>query len=114
MSRCQKAYKRYGIITILSVIKMVSWGFAIKKGAIIFLWTIVWGIIGGIIGAALGGTAFIGILMNPAGVTPESILGAFLGMMAGVLIGSIITSILVFATILKITMESTLEEAKKP
>jgi hypothetical protein len=117
MSRCQKAYKRYGIITILSVIRMVSWGFAFKKGFIIFLWSIVWIIIGTVIGAVIGGAALFGTLMSEMSkATPDFgvIMGGFVLAMVGFAIGGIISTILVYATILKITMETTLEEAKKP
>jgi hypothetical protein len=90
---------------------MVSWGFAIKKGFIMFLWCIVWGIIGSIIAAVISGGSLFTFLMNP---TAEGATLSLIGIMAGVLIGSLFSSILVFATIFKITMESTLEEAKKP
>jgi len=117
MSRCQKAYKRYGTTTILLVIKMVSWGFAFKKGFIIFLWSIVWIIVGTVIGSIIGGAGFFGALMSEMGKTTPNwgnVMAGFVLAMVGFAIGGIITTILVYATILKITMESTLEEAKKP
>jgi hypothetical protein len=96
---------------------MVSWGFAFKKGFIMFLWSIVWIIIGTIIGAVIGGAALFGTLMSEMSkTTPDFgvIMGGFVLAMVGFAIGGIISTILVYATILKITMETTLEEAKKP
>jgi len=91
---------------------MVSWGFAFKKGFIIFLWSIVWGIIGGIITMVIGGSSIVLILTNPS--NSNAWIGGLALMVIGSLIGSLIAAVLVFATILKITMESTLEEARKP
>jgi hypothetical protein len=92
---------------------MVSWGFAFKKGLIIFLWTIVWGIIGSVIGFVLGGTALFAIMTNPP-ADVGGLLMAMIGIMGAFGVGSLITIILAYATIVKITMESTLEEARKP
>lgn len=113
LSQCEKAYKRYGTKTISLVIKMVSWGFAIKKGVIVFLWTIVWGIVGAVIGMVLGGAAIFGIISNPPADT-SGLLMALIAIMGAFSIGSLVTIILSYATIVKITMESTLEEARKP
>jgi len=105
------------MISMPLVIKMVSWGFAFKKGFIIFLWSIVWIIVGSIIGSIIGGAALLGTLMTEMAKTEPNfgnIMAGFGLAMVGFAIGGIISTILVYATILKITMESTLEEAKKP
>jgi len=89
---------------------MVSWGTAFKKGAIIFLWGIVWTIIYLVffgIAAVLGFAMFIGTQ------TLSEALTVAIGGFVVVVIGTIIYAILMLATIVKITMESTLEEAKK-
>lgn len=49
-----------------------------------------------------------------AAITTGDFTTGFLGIFGGVLIGVLITTIFLYATIVKITMESTLEEAKKP
>lgn len=107
LSQCEKAYKRYGTKTISLVIKMVSWGFAFKKGAIIWLWSIVWSILGGIIAIAISGGSLFVFFTNP---TTTTLAASMLGILGGILIGSLVTTIFMYATIVKITMESTLEE----
>ena len=90
---------------------MVSWGFAFKKGAIIFLWNILWTIVFMVfVGIGMGVGLFAVILAD----NPMQALGGAIGGMVIVVIGGIIYQILTYATIFKITMESTLEEAKKP
>ncbi|MFQ6064455.1 MAG: hypothetical protein ACE5L6_03165 [Candidatus Bathyarchaeia archaeon] len=92
---------------------MTEWGFAFKKGFIIFLWSIVWGIVGGIIGAILSGGALFAVITNPAAITdPTAMAGAMMGIFAGVLIGSLIASIGVFASMVKIITEAA-EELRK-
>jgi hypothetical protein len=92
--------------------KMVSWGFAFKKGFFIFLWCIVWGIIGGIIVLVIGGFSLLSLFTgNVNTITTSQVVNAFVGMMAGAIVGSIISTIGMFATIVKITLES-VEEKK--
>ncbi|MFQ5758390.1 MAG: hypothetical protein ACE5IF_01785 [Candidatus Bathyarchaeia archaeon] len=94
---------------------MVSWSFAFKKGAIIFLWSIVWGIIGGIISMIIGFAGMMGMLGAIATGDPAQILTAFMGAMgaviAGAVIGGIITWIGIFATLVKKIVE-TVQELK--
>jgi hypothetical protein len=92
---------------------MVSWGFAFKKGAIIFLWSIVWGIIGGVIFLIIGGAGWFGaigaIIADPTDISP--IMGAMGLMIAGGVIGGIISGIGMYATMVKIIVE-TVQELK--
>jgi len=95
---------------------MVSWGFAFKKGAIIFLWSIVWGIIGGVIFLLISGAAWLGAIgaimadpTNPANIS--AIWGAMGLMIAGSVIGGIISSIGLYATLVKKIVE-TVQELK--
>ncbi len=82
---------------------MVSWGYAFKRGAIIWLWTILWGIIGGIIALAISGGSILAYLSNPsAGLASSAVLGVFLG----VVIGSLIALIGGYAAIVKIILDS--------
>ena len=88
---------------------MVSWGFAFKKGLIIFLWSILWAIVGGVIGLVIsGGSLFAAIPAIMRGDV-SAVGGAMIGIFAGTIIGSLITSIGVYATIVKITLESVKE-----
>ncbi len=89
---------------------MVSWGFAFKKGFIIFLWTILWGFLGGIIAIAVSGGALIAAI---AAGTYEAVLGAFAGILGGTILGMLIASIGTYASIVKVVMESTLEASEK-
>lgn len=94
---------------------MVSWGFAFKKGAIIFLWSIVWGIIGGVIFAIIGGAAWFGaigaIMADPANPDLSAIWGAMGLMIAGGVIGGLISQIGLYATLVKKIVE-TVQELK--
>jgi hypothetical protein len=86
---------------------MVSWGLAFKKGFIIFLWSIVWSIIFGVfLAIALGA----GVL---AALSSGNLIPAIGGIVVA-MIGGIIYEILMIATVVKITMEATLDEARKP
>lgn len=88
---------------------MVSWGFAFKKGLIIFLWNILWAIVGGVIGLIIsGGSLFAAMPALMSGDT-SVVEGAMIGIFAGMIIGSLIASIGVYATIVKITLESVKE-----
>jgi hypothetical protein len=90
---------------------MVSWGFAFKKGAVIFAWSILWTIVFGVFLVIAGVVGLFGIW----GATDlMAALGGVIGGIIIAIVGAIIYQILLYATILKITMESTLEEAKKP
>lgn len=88
---------------------MVSWGFAFKKGLIIFLWSILWGIAGAIIGGIISGGAFFAVLPAMMGGDVSAIGGVLLGIFAGAIVGGLVSSIGVFATIVKITLESVKE-----
>jgi uncharacterized membrane protein len=91
---------------------MVSWGYAFKRGLIIWLWTILWGIVGGIIALIISGGSLFAIVANPSDSSTWA--GAMIGVFAGVLIGSLIASIGSFATIVKIVLESAEEKQKPP
>ena len=66
---------------------MVSWGFAFKKGLIIFLWGILWAIVGGVIGLVIsGGSLFAAMPALMSGDT-TAIGGAMVGIFAGMIIG---------------------------
>jgi len=101
---------------------MVSWGFAFRKGFTILLWSILWCIVGTVIAAIISGGAIVTIMTNwstyvspTTGALDFNKLGGPLAMLTvGYFIAMIITAVLILATILKITMETTLEEAKKP
>ena len=85
----------------------MSWGFAFRKGFVIWLWTILWGILGGIIAIVISGGALIAAFM--AG-TWEAVVGASVAIMAGSIVGILVASIGAYASIVKIVTESTLEE----
>jgi len=91
-------------------IDLVSWGFAFRKGLVIWLWTILWGILGGIIAIVVSGGALVAALI--AG-TAEAFFGAFLAIMAGSIFGMLVVSIGTYASIVKIVTESTLKEQEK-
>lgn len=91
---------------------MVSWGYAFKRGLIIWLWTILWGIVGGIIALIISGGSLFAIVANPSDSSTWT--GAMIGVFAGVLIGSLIAAIGSFATIVKIVLESAEEKQKPP
>lgn len=88
---------------------MVSWGYAFKRGLVIWLWTIVWGIVGGVIALAISGGSLLALITNPTGSVAA---GAIAGMFAGVFVGVLISSIGNYATMVKIILES--EERQKP
>lgn len=90
---------------------MVSWGFAFKKGFIIWLWSIVWFILAGIISIVISGGSLFVFFTNPS---ETSLWASIAGMGIGIFVGMLIYTVFLFATVVKITMESTLEEAKKP
>jgi len=82
---------------------MVSWGYAFKRGLIIWLWTILWGIIGGIVAIVISGGSLFAYLSNPS----EGLAaGAVLGVMAGVIIGALIALIGGYAAVVKIILDS--------
>ena len=92
---------------------MTSWGFAFRKGLVIWLWSIVWGIIGAIIGIVISGGSLFAIIMDPTALTsPSTMAGAMLGMFAGIFIGSLIAMIGMYAAMVKIITEA-VEELKK-
>lgn len=82
---------------------MVSWGYAFKRGAVIWLWTILWGIIGGIVALVISGGSLFAYLSDPsAGLAAGAVLGVF----AGVLIRALIALIGGYAAIVKIVLDS--------
>ena len=91
-------------------IKLVSWGFAFRKGFVILLWTLLWGILGGIIAIVVSGGAIIAAIMSG---TVEGIVGAFATIIVGSIVGMLVSSIGAYATIVKVTVESTLEQQGK-
>ena len=90
---------------------MVSWGYAFKRGLVIWLWTILWGIVGGIIALIISGGSLIAVVSNPSDSSTWT--GAMVGVFAGVIIGSLIAAIGGLAAIVKIVLESA-EETRKP
>ena len=94
---------------------MVSWSFAFRKGAVVFLWSIVWGIIGGIVAIAISGGAIFSMFSNPSFYSnPSSIMGAVAGIFVGALLGGLIAAIGSYATIIKVTLESLEERRAMP
>ena len=89
--------------------KMVSWGYAFKKGLFIWLWGIVWGIIGAIIAIVISGGSLLAVLTSsdPA----SAVTGALIGIFVGVLIGALVATIGQYASIVKIILGS-VEEKK--
>jgi hypothetical protein len=90
--------------------ELVSWGFAFRKGFVIWLWGIVWGIVGGIIAMAISGTAILGAF---AAGTAEAFWAAFAVIMIGVMLGVLIASIGIEASRVKVIMEGALEAREK-
>jgi len=88
----------------------VSWGFAFGRGFVIFLWTIVWGIIGGVIGwVIVSGTVGAALTDLSAFATNP---GAFiLALFLGVFVGALVPLLGIFATIVKVTVESSIQQA---
>lgn len=82
---------------------MVSWGYAFRRGFIIWLWTILWGIVGGIVAIVISGGALYAYISNP---TAGLAAGAFLGVMAGVIIGVLIALIGGYAAVVKVILDS--------
>jgi len=82
---------------------MVSWGYAFKRGLIIWLWTILWGIVGGIVALVISGGSLLAYLSNPSGGLAA---GAVLGVVAGVIIGVLIALIGGYAAVVKIILDS--------
>jgi len=94
---------------------VVSWTYAFKKGAMIFLWTIVWGVVGGVVALVISGGAILSMISNPSNFTnASSAMGAFLGVFVGVLLGALIAAIGNYATIVKVTLESVEERSRQP
>ncbi len=87
---------------------MVSWGFAFRKGLVIFLWSIVWAIIGVVISSVIAGVAVLNILSNRTAANAFASLGIII---AGFIVGYLIYSIGVYATIVKVTMEGMAQQA---
>jgi hypothetical protein len=90
---------------------MVSWGYAFKRGFIIWLWILLWGIIGGVIALAISGGSLLAYVSNP---TSEGFTGSMVGVFAGVIIGALIASIGGYATIVKIILDSTEQKQNHP
>ena len=88
---------------------MVSWGYAFKRGGIIWLWTIVWGIIGSVIALLISGGSLLLLISDPSSTT---LAGSIIGIVVGIIVGALITSIGNYAAIVKITLDS-IEETKK-
>ncbi len=87
---------------------MVSWGYAFRRGAVIWLWTIVWGIVGFVISMVISGGSILVLITNPT--SPPA--GAIVGIFAGIIIGILVSSIGNYATMVKIILESA--ERQKP
>lgn len=82
---------------------MVSWGYAFRRGFIIWLWTILWGIVGGVIALVISGGSLFAYLSNPsAGLAAGAVLGVF----AGVVIGVLIALIGGYAAVVKVILDS--------
>ncbi len=87
---------------------MVSWGFAFRRGIVIWLWTILWGIIGAVIAIAISGGSVFALILNPTGGVAA---GAVVGIFVGIFVGALISSIGNYATLVKVILES--EEERK-
>ncbi len=81
---------------------MVSWGYAFRRGLIIWLWTIVWGIIGAVIAIVISGGSILVLITNPN--NPPA--GAIVGIVAGIIIGALVSAIGNYAAMVKIILES--------
>jgi hypothetical protein len=82
---------------------MVSWGYAFKRGAVMWLWSIVWDIVGGIVALVISGGSLLAYLSNPsAGLAAGAVLGIF----AGVVICGLIARIGGYAAIVKTILDS--------
>jgi hypothetical protein len=88
---------------ILREEKMVSWGYAFRRGLVIWLWTILWGIIGAVIAIAISGGSILALITNPTGGIAA---GATVGIFAGIIIGALVSAIGNYAAIVKIILES--------
>ena len=88
---------------------MVGWGFAFKKGFVIFVWAIVWGLIGGVIALAIVGGTLFGVLSNPSSVVSN--IGAVIAaLILASILSALVASIGVFASIVKVTVEGAVQQ----
>jgi hypothetical protein len=88
--------------------------YAFKRGAIVWLWSLLWGVVGTVIALAMSGGSIVALILNPPSATSTWSFGAaFVGMFAGILVGSLVAAIGNYATIVKITLES-VEQTQKP
>lgn len=90
---------------------MVSWGYAFKRGFVIWLWSIAWGIVGIIVGGVVAfifsGGFLLDVISNPSAYTTlEAWLGATIWMFVAVLIGVLIATVGNYATIVKKVLDS--------
>lgn len=101
---------------------MVGWGFAFKKGFILWLWCILWVIVGALIFAIISGASllpFVDVILNPTpeAFTPETLARTMppiiIGVIAGIFIGSLIAVIGVFASLVKVVTDAVEEQTRK-
>lgn len=101
---------------------MVSWGFAFKKGFILWLWCILWVIVGSLIFGVIGVGSLlplVDVILNPTPekLAPEALAGAMLPTIIGVIVGIFICSFIaligVFASIVKVVTDAVEEQPLK-
>ena len=101
---------------------MVGWGFAFKKGFILWLWCILWVIVGALIFTIISMGSllpFVDVILNPTpeALTPEALVGTMgqiiIGVIAGIFIGSLVAFIGVFASVVKVVTDAVEEQARK-
>lgn len=97
----------------------MEWVVALRKGLMVFLWSILWWLIGAVIAIIISGGAMLSIIsttqMAPL-TTTEAIsqsLGSVLLTTTGLLIGGLVSSIGVYATVIKHSVEAAIEEFRE-
>lgn len=101
---------------------MVGWGFAFKKGVILWLWCILWVIVGTLVFVIISvgsSSLLIPLILNPTpeSLTPEALLNTMpqviIGIVAGILASSFIAVIGMFASIVKVVGDAVGEQMRK-
>src|SRR5437867_5985396 len=91
---------------------MVGLGFALCRGVVIFLWSIVWAIVAGIVAVLITGGTLAGVVSNPAAVAsnPAAFLAAFF---VGIFLSVLIATIGLYASIVKVTVDGAISQLEK-
>ncbi len=101
---------------------MVGWGFAFKRGFILWLWCILWGIVGVVVFLiiSIGSISpLVALILNPTPetLTPEALASTvpqlIIGTVAGILAGSFIAVIGAFASIVKVVGDAVEERIRR-